>query len=409
MRAGLLPCLIACAIATTSGVALADSTAQATSSSSPTREVVPIHVIGFVAGDQFEHAEALTRAIKKAIEQSTNQRLASGDYSLEVLTAALGCSERPDTACLKRIAGKIAARRFLWGMLTVEGTRVDVELQLYGEDSIEKRTKFSYPATQKDDAALLGVAADAVSRLTEPLRFRVAVKSNESSGTVLIDGKESGHLSGGEAIVEAEAGDHRFQLASAAKRVVAEGTARVPSAEGAKVTLERKAAPVSSAGTSRLHVRPQTNTSPGASSELFSDAPKPNSQRTWGYITTGAGGVLLAGGVGAAAWLYSLNHQNDFQSYRNGISPNEDACTEADKNRQVPGAMAASEVRSLCKRASVLEVAEVVLLSTGVVAVGTGITLLLTSRPSARAAAARVEPRVSLGRERTELGVAIRF
>lgn len=411
MRAGLLPCLIACAIATTSGVALADSTAIATSSTSSAREVTPVHVIGFVAGDQFEQAEALTRALKKAIEQSTNQRLASGDYSLEVLTAALSCPEKPDAACLKRIASKIAARRFLWGVLSVEGARVEVELQLYTEDANEKKTKFSYPVGQKDgpEAVLVGVAADAVSRLLEPLRYRVAVKSNDASGTVLVDGKETGQLASGEAFVELEAGDHRFQLASAAKKVVAETSARVPGADGTKVMLERKATAVGAVGRPSP-VSSKPSSSLAVTSEGFADdGPRRNPQRTWAYITLGAGGALLAGGLGSAAWLYALNHKSDFEAYRSGLTPNEDACTEADKNREVTGAMAASEVRSLCKRASALEVAEIVLLSAGVVAAGTGLTLLLTSKPTEKAAAARVQPRVILGRERTELGVAVRF
>lgn len=404
MRVRSLPFLIACALATPSGFCLAE--AATPSSSVNSREAPPTHVIGFVAGDHFDQAEALTRAIRKSIELSTSQRLAAGDFSLEVLTAALGCPEKPDAACLKKISTKISSRRFLWGSLTVEGTRVDAELQLYGEDANEKKTNFSYQTTAKDSPeTLLGVAAEAVSHLLEPLRYRLSVKSNESNGTVLVDGRDVGQLDHGQTTIEVSPGEHRFQL-SAAKEIVSEQVARVPT-EPLRLELDRTAtSPLTHSKTPR-----EVGTQRSPSAEEFDAKPtKGNPQRTWGYITLGAGGVLLASGVGAATWVYLLNQKENFRDYRSGIASNQDACTEADNRREVAGAMTSAGVRSLCSQASALEVAEVILLTGGVVAAGTGLTLLLTSKSSSSAATLRsIEPRVVIGRDRTNVGVLVHF
>lgn len=406
MRVRSLPFLIACALATPSGFCLAEAATPGNSVSS--RDATPTHVIGFVAGDHFDQAEALTRAIKKAIELSATQQLAAGDFSLEVLTVALGCPEKPDPACLKKISTKISSRRFLWGVLNVEGTRVDVELQLHGDESGEKKTTFSYQAALKDSPdALLATAAEAIARLLEPLRYRVSVKSNESSGTVLIDGKELGQLEHGEAAVEAGPGEHRFQLSSAAKQIVAERTSRIPT-EQLKVELVRTDTP-SPLAARAAPSHPETQRKP--LSEEFSAKPqRGNAQRTWGYVTLGAGGVLLASGIGAASWVYLLNQKDSFRDYRSGIGTDDDACVEADRHVEVPGAMTSAGVRSLCSRASALEVAEIVLLTGGLVAAGTGLTLLLTSKPSSDTATVRtIEPRIAVGRDRTSVGLSVRF
>lgn len=406
MRVRSLPLLIACALATPSGFRSAEAATPGSSLSS--REATPTHVIGFVAGDHFDQADALTRAIKKSIELSATQQLAAGDFSLEVLTVALGCPEKPDAACLKKISNKISSRRFLWGVLNVDGTRVDVELQLHGDESGEKKVTFSYPTALKDSPdALLATTAESVARLLSPLRYRLAIKSNEPSGTVLVDGKEVGQLERGETAIEIGPGEHRFQLSSSTKQIVGERATRVPT-ELLRIALDRTAASTPpSAGAAPI----QAETRPKPLSQEFSaKPPRGDAQRTWGYVTLGAGGVLLASGIGAATWVYLLNQKDAFRDYRGGIGHDDDACVEADRHVEVPGAMTSAGVRSLCSRASALEVAEIVLLTGGLVAAGTGLTLLLTSKPSSSTAAVRtIEPRIAVGRDRTNVGVLVRF
>jgi hypothetical protein len=429
MRVRYLPLLIACTVLSPSGFALAANAPQGANLTA--RETGPTHVIGFVAGDHFDEAETLTRAVKKTIELSTSQRLGSGDFSLEVLTAALGCPERPERACLKRIASKIASQRFLWGTINVEGQSIEAELHLYAEDSGDKKVKFSYPASIKDstNGELLGIVANAVSQLLGPLRYRVAVHSNEQTGAVMVDGKEAGQLVDGEATLELANGDHQFRLKPAssvdekssngkgdADKSSAEQTVRVRVAELTKVRFEQSGADKAKAGEgkspaveSREQAAKPMESSRPAEAFAESKSRSSNTQRTWGYITLGAGVALVAGGAVAAASLYTLNRKSSFQRYRDGLSPDEDACTEARHNYVVPGAMTPAGVRDLCRSASTLEVAEIVLIASGVVAAGTGLTLLLTSKSQTPPAAKTIEPRVVVGRGRTDIGVAVHF
>lgn len=425
MRVRTLPLLLACLAFTPSGQCLAANPSQ--SSSASVRESSPIHVLGFVAGDHFDQAETLTRALKNTIERSTNQKLGSGEFSLEVLTAALGCPEKPDQACLKKIASKISSQRFLWGTFEISGQRVDAELHLHADEESDKKVKFSYRGTLTDatDTELLGIAANAAAQLVGPIHYRVVVQSTERTGIVLVDGKEAGTLDGGEATIDVAGGDHLFRLKpagersgsekSAGDRVLAEQKAKVQVAEQTRVRLdpgEEKAAakgePAAEDREPKPDIQPKEQEPP--TTKQATDEPRTsNAQRTWGYITLAAGGVMLAGGAAAAADLYLLNHKDNFERYRDGLSPSEDACTEAKHGRVVPGAMTPSGVDDLCRNASMLEIGQIALFAGGVVAIGTGVTLLLTSKSEPSKSASLFEPRVVVGKNRADFGFALRF
>jgi hypothetical protein len=105
-----------------------------------------------------------------------------------------------------------------------------------------------------------------------------------------------------------------------------------------------------------------------------------------------------------------LSNDDELEAYRAGLRSNQDACTEADNGHVVPGAMSPSDVRSTCSQGKTLEIAQIVLLAGGVVAVGTGLTLLLTSKSNTeRTATTLFEPRLSLGKDRTDVGLLMRF
>ncbi len=423
MRARHLPLLFACLAFAPSGRCLAANSPQGSTTTS--RESNQTHVLGFAAGDHFDQAETLTRALKKTIELSTNQKLGSGDFSLEVLTAALGCPEKPDHACLKKIAAKTSSQRFLWGTIEIAGQRIEAELHLYAEDASDKKVKFSYQASVTDpmDGALLTVAANAVSQLIGQLRYRVVVQSSEQSGVVFIDGKEAGTLVNGETTLDVPVGDHQFRLKAAGSsdkaapiQTLAEQNAKAQIAELTRVRLDPTEVAQTGAKGAPTEVVPEDNPSEQTQKQKVDSntgpAEKPrasNAQRTWGYITLGAGGVLLAGGALAALDLYVLNHKDNFERYRSGLSPSEDACTEADREHVVPGAMTPAGVRSLCRNASLLEITEIVLLASGAVAAGTGLTLLLTSKSSTSTATRTIEPRIIIGRDRSDFGVVVRY
>ncbi|HEY5958732.1 MAG TPA: hypothetical protein VIV60_19360, partial [Polyangiaceae bacterium] len=314
-----------------------------------------------------------------------------------------------------------------------------VELHLYSEDAADKKVTFSYLSTLADtmDADLIGIAAKSISQLMGPLRYRAVVHSKLKSGSVWVDGTEAGPLVNGELYLELPAGDHEFQLreqrngkpssdpanasmkasgadganATEAVQTLVVLNARVQVAEQTKVRLDPESRPEPAVKKPQPATAQKKAQASGPKPEPFieSEPASSNSQRTWGYIGLGAGGVLVVGGAAAAASLYLLNHKESFQRYREGLPPSENACDEAKRDREVKGAMSSDDVRRLCGQASILEIAEVVLFSTGVVAAGTGLTLLLTSKSPASTSARSVVPTMSFRRGHTDLGVTWHF
>jgi hypothetical protein len=411
MRASLfplLPLLLATATTVATVPALAAAPDSSSSASPATAKVT--HVLGFAANDHFDHADALTKALKQVIASSTNARLGEGDFSLEVLTAALGCNDVPDAACLKKISNKTQSNRFIWGTLTVDGQKVQTQLYLFEDGSAAKKTQFSYQANLKDslDEDLPGLASKAVSELLEPLTYRVVVRTQTKEGTVLVDGKVAGSLKDGEATLEVTSGKHVFRLETDGGTPVEE-TARVRVDGTTKVRLDATALP--EAGSNAPPVaREKHESRPLTEPPVEESNSGGSAQRTWGYITLGVGGALLVGGGLAAGRLYQINNDDGLEAYRSGLRPNEDACTEADNNRVVTGAASPSDVRSLCSEGKTMELAQIILLAGGVVAAGTGLTLLLTSKSTPeKTANALVLPRMTVGKDRTFVGLALRF
>jgi hypothetical protein len=404
MRAHVIPLLLVAATSVLSPPAWAADPGPSTTQNA---EVIVTHVLGFAANDHFEQASALTKAIRQVISSSTNARLGEGEFSIEVLTAALGCSDVPDAACLKRISAKTGAKRFIWGTMAIEGQRVKAEIFLYADGRAEAKTQLSYQSTMTDsmDADLQGIAAKAVSEILPPLTYPLLVRAQDKQGRLFVDGSLAGTLEDGQATIQTTSGEHVIALETTDDRRV-ESAVRVRVDGTTKLRLDAAERPASTAAASPAK--------PAAVKSNLSAPPLPpttgsNAQRTWGYITLGAGGVLLAAGGLSSARLYMLSNDEDFKAYRDGLSSNQDACTEADRDRVVAGAMTPGGVRSLCSEGKTLEVAQIVFFATGAIAVGTGITLLLTSKPKERAASTHFEPRVTFGKDRTDVGLLMRF
>jgi hypothetical protein len=409
MRASLIPVLsLVLATATSIATVPAFAAAPDAGSNKASLNQKTVHVLGFAANDHFDHADALTKALKQVIASATNARLGEGDFSLEVLTAALGCNDVPDAACLKKIANKTQSSRFIWGTLTVEGQKVIAQINLFEEGTSSKKAQFNYQANMKDslDEDLTTLASKAVSELIEPLTYPVVIRATDASGKVYVDGKSAGTLTNGEMTINVTSGKHTFHLET-------EGTSpedvniRVRVDGANKVRFENSSAPTSNKATEPSKA---DNERPLTEPPVVSSTSRGSSQRTWGYITMGVGGALLVGGGLAATRLYMLSNDDELEAYRAGLRSNQDACTEADNGHVVPGAMSPSDVRSTCSQGKTLEIAQIVLLAGGVVAVGTGLTLLLTSKSNTeRTATTLIEPRLSLGKDRTDVGLLMRF
>jgi len=241
--------------------------------------------------------------------------------------------------------------------------------------------------------------------LLGPLKYKVLVRANAKSGKLLVDGSPAGTLSNGQATVDVASGEHVFRLESTGEEPIAENV-RVRVDGTTKVRLDRNAIP-------ERGDQPDGSSDPKNANHV-SEPPDPpktggNAQRTWGYITLGAGGLLLAGGGVAAARLYQLSHNTNFQNYRAGLRPTEDACTEANRDRVVPGAMTPAGVRATCSEGKTVEAVEIILLVSGVVVAGTGLTLVLSSKGSPKAAVTRFEPKFAFGKDRADVGLLMHF
>src|SRR5262245_45967895 len=91
----------------------------------------PVHVLIVQSEDAYAQAEALTEALKRAVAKSDKFAPAEGEFSLEVMTLALGCSEPPDQNCLNQIAAKIKSQQFVWGIMERQGKKVLVRLRMW--------------------------------------------------------------------------------------------------------------------------------------------------------------------------------------------------------------------------------------------------------------------------------------
>jgi hypothetical protein len=87
-----------------------------------------------------------------------------------------------------------------------------------------------------------------------------------------------------------------------------------------------------------------------------------------------------------------------YARYRAGLRAQQDACLEAGRGTQVPGAAPASEVSKLCDRARTFQALEYVLFGLGAVSAGAGVIMLLSGgdEPSESEQTARVMPTVNL-------------
>lgn len=259
--------------------------------------------------------------------------------------------------------------------------------------------------TDSMDEDLVGLASKAVSELLEPLTYKVSVRAQQKEGQVLVDGKVAASLSNGETTVETTSGKHVFRLEAEGKSPIEE-TTRVRADGTTKIRFDASSLPEKgAAGAAGPKAEQHSLTEPPVTNVTSGG----NAQRTWGYITLGTGGVLLAAGGLAAGRLYMINHDDGLVAYRSGLRSNEDACTEAKRDHVIQGAMSPSDVRSLCSEGNTMEIAQIVLLAGGVVAAGTGLTLLLTSKPSTKTAVTTFEPHVNVGKDRTDVSLMVRF
>jgi hypothetical protein len=353
-----------------------------------------VQVVAIMSDDAFQHAQALTDVLRKAVDHKPGFILGRGEYSLEVLTAALGCPDPPDQVCLEKIARKLRVERYVWGSLKkLPKRQVTAHLSFWEHGSNQRDTTLTYSANLNDaaDDALYQIARKAVDELLGPAEGTLVIRARNLNGQVFVNDGPKGKLVQGRAELTVPAGEVNIRVTIDGYRDSL-ATARVPPGGNAEVKLE----PV-------LTSMPQAA---DRDRELSPVGPPARSSNVAGYTVVGLGAaVAVAGGV---FWYLSYSEQRDrnYEAYRATVPKGQDPCkTAATDNR--------NDIQDLCSKNQVTRILAFTLTPVGVaVAAVAGVLLATGSSHSERARRAppvRVTPQVGVGPRGAELELELRF
>jgi PEGA domain len=332
----------------------------------------PVQVLAVQSDDAVNQAQAVTLALKSSAKQQTSIQLIPGDYSLEVLSLALGCEDPPDDACLGKIATKVKADAFVWGSLTKDGAKLDLKLNLYRRGAPSRSTEIRYSASKADDDALKDIADRALNTL---LSVKARASNDEAAeqtgklllgaddvdGQIIIDGAPAGDIQDGHAELDLPVGDHDVSVRADGYRD-AEGTVSISASKRALL---------------RLHLE-KIGATHAAHEESEADATGAGSNASAGWGAIIVGGAFAVAGVYSTLRVNSINHDSDFASYRAGIPKDQDACVDANRELVVTGATPPDRISTLCSQSKTFEALQYVFFGLGAVAAGTGALILLT-------------------------------
>jgi len=347
-----------------------------------------VQVLDIASPDAIDNAKALTIALERAVTRAESWKLAPGDYSLEVLTAALDCPEPPDAECLGRIATEIESDRFIWGVLSRQGGEVVVELHLWEEGSNKASTTLRYSANLNDAAedALFQLAERALGKLLGVAGGTLLVVAGNGGGEVVIDGQSRGSLTGGRLEVEVPAGDHEVLVRAPGYRE-ARGRVPVPPGDRAEIALDMF-----------------SDGEPVVAEEPPPERARPSPRRALGYGLIGVGAAsAVAGGVFTG--LSAVQQDDDeFAEYRSTVPVGEDVCEVADDRGD-------DDIVDKCDANVFTRRMAYILTPSGIVVAGVGIALVATARPGERVAArrGRTTAELRLGPRGGYVGVALRY
>src|SRR5258706_10362837 len=191
--------------------------------SSPALAKKPIQVLVVQSDDAVPQAQALTEALKSAIDRTHSFQLAEGDFPFEVMTLALGCADPPDAECLGKIGKKSHASAFVWGTAKKEDGKIVAEIHLWQKDDREGAVKIHFKESMSDsaDPALKELAYRAFASLIrgEPALGekstpppptdahgqeafgKLLVLADDVDGELIVDGRPATRIQGGSAVL----------------------------------------------------------------------------------------------------------------------------------------------------------------------------------------------------------------
>ncbi|MCA9646754.1 MAG: hypothetical protein KC492_38975, partial [Myxococcales bacterium] len=265
-----------------------------TASAQAKGEKQTIQVLTLYSDTAYEQAEALSIALKRAVDRSSGWTLGKGDFSLEVLTAALGCKTTPDEACLKKIADRVKATHFVWGSLEKQGKDVAGTLHLYdGASGKETQVKYSENLSDASDETLLQIAEVAFAELVGTAPGKLVITSKDAK-TVSVDGAAPTAFVDGRAELTLPGGEHTVVLRAPG---FGDESRDVTVVQGESSELE-------------IAMR-STAAQVGGGGEVGMDTGKPmNTKKVIGLAGMGVGAALLVGAVYSAIKVNSINNDD---------------------------------------------------------------------------------------------------
>jgi hypothetical protein len=353
-----------------------------------------VQVVAIMSDDAFQHAQALTDALRKAVDHKPGFALGRGEYSLEVLTAALSCPDPPDQVCLQKIAHKLRVERYVWGTLKkLPKQQVTAHLSFWEHGSSPRDTTLTYSANLNDaaDDALYRIASKAVNDLLGPAEGTLVVRARNLNGQVFINDSPKGKLVQGRAELTVPAGEANVRVTIDGHRDSL-ATVRVPPGGNAEVKLE----PV-------LTSMPQAA---DRNRDLSPVGPPARGSRVAGYTVLGIGAAVAV--VGGVLWYVSYSQQGDqnYEAYRAVVPKGQDPCKTAENDRR-------QDIQDLCSQNQVTRVLAFTLTPVGLVMAGVAGVLLATgsSQPehARRAPSVRVTPLVGVGPRGGQLDLRLSF
>lgn len=330
----------------------------------------PIQVLAISSDKNFNNAQALTIALKRAVTRAEGWALAKGDFSLEVLSVAMGCATPPDAACQKKIADKVGTSHYIWGTLEVVGKETVAQLHLWEGGSEKRSTTLRYASnlTDPSDDTLLEIAEGGFAELMGATQGVLVVVAGSVSGEVFVDGEKVGLIKDGRTELTVAPGTHQV-LVRAKGYSDATGSINVRPGASAEITLN-----------------------PTPSGSGTGDATQDGGSKMTTNQMIGYGGIALGAitaGVGGYFWLQTASPDDKFESYRGELAPGTDACDQAKADKR-------ADIVDICDSHSRNQTMAFVLVPVGLVIAGVGTYFLLSDDGKEQSSARRTPKGPSL-------------
>ncbi|HEY8040955.1 MAG TPA: hypothetical protein VIF15_14215 [Polyangiaceae bacterium] len=262
----------------------------------PNAKATPVYVLSIFTDDADDQADALTQSLRSRVRQAQGWSLLETGQSFETLSIALKCPPRPDAPCLQRIADQLHADHYVWGTMARKKTAGEVEADLHlwtrGKPDVEATEGYSDNLKDASDESLRAIASRLFAKLTGSVAGgTLVVHAGTGGGAVLVDGAPKGTLENGVGRVNVPGGPHTVQV-------------RVPGMDA-----QPQPATVPDGGEQELTFA-LTSSAPSGP-EVTSHGSFPGRKVLEYSAIIAGGGLLVAGGVEAIAWLNDSSSSSD--------------------------------------------------------------------------------------------------